>query len=380
MHELNLDESIMYPVVVKMLTAGDGLRQSLYRFLVYGDYIYGFPFYGWSAFVLMPVKWVFGNTFADHLQLNMLLLRQLANVLPAVLSCFLFTWLATRFKNLWAALGLNLVLLTLPGIIGLNYTFWHPDGVNLLFIALTLYYLDRDRLRFGPNFYFAALACGASIATRLYGVFFFLAVAILLGLGLLRKTLTPKRALLTGFLFILVMVGSMLVSNPYTFSPGELGAAANTFARRQSVLSQGITGPDPENIYRVGLRAWWPFMTPSYGSVFTLLFLALSSLAGLFSRQRRHFNWALLAWLLVIGAYIIGTVKVKSPWYLLPFLIPLYSGTLTIPELLRERLVSDNSNKILTVLRVAVIVLIAGLGAAQLAQNIHILATSMIFM
>jgi len=379
MQELNLDESIMYPIVIKMLTAGEGLGNSLYRFLVYGDYIYGFPFYGWSAFVLLPVKWFGGEGFAERLQLNMLLVRQLANVLPAVLSCFLFTWLATRFKNLWASLGLNLILLTLPGMIGLNYTFWHPDGVNLFFIALTLFYLDRDRLRFGANFYFAALACGASIATRLFGGFFFLAIAVLLWMGWQRKTLTLRRALLAGFFFILVMAAGIFISNPYMFAPGEIGAALNTFARRQSVLAQGVAGPDPEGIYRTGLDAWWPFMAPTFGSSLTLVFLAVSTLAGLFGKERRHFTWALFAWLLVIGTYMIATVKVKSPWYLLPFLIPLYCSAFNLPDLLREKLALPPLRGQKKVWRIAVWILVAGLGAAQLARNIHIFANSLIF-
>ena len=379
MSALNLDESIMYPNVIKMLTAGEGFHQSLYRFLVYGDYIYGFPFYGWSAFVLLPVKWIVGEGFADHLQLNLLLMRQFANVLPVLLSCFLITWLVTRFKNLWVSLGFNLVLLTLPGVIGISGLFWHPDGVNLFFVVLALYYLDRDQLSFGPNFYFAAMACGASIATRLFGVFFFLAIAVLLIYGLKKKVLTPRKALVSGILFIVVMLGAIMVSNPYLFSPGEFGAAAHTFAHRQSVLSQGINEPDPEGIYRVGLQAWWPFMAPTYGSKLTLIFLAVSSLAGVISRERRHFNLALLGWLLVIGVYMIGTVKVKSPWYLLPFLIPLYGSALTLPKLLRERLERHVSDKLLALSFVALNVLIAGLGVAQLVLNIHIFANSLVF-
>jgi hypothetical protein len=379
MSALNLDESIMYPIVIKMLTAGEGFQQSLYRFLVYGDYIYGFPFYGWSAFVLLPVKWIIGEGFAEHLQLNILLVRQLANVLPVLLSCFLITWLVTRFKNLWVSIGFNLVLLTLPGVIGICGLFWHPDGVNLFFVVLALYYLDRDQLRFGPNFYFAALACGASIATRLFGVFFFLAIAVLLVYGLKKKVLTPRRAVLSGILFIVVMIGSIMVSNPYLFSPGELGAAAHTFAHRQSVLSQGINEPDPEGIYRVGLQAWWPFMAPTYGSRLTLIFLAFSSLAGIFNKEKRHFNFALLGWLLVIGVYMIGTVKVKSPWYLLPFLIPLYCSSFAFPELLREWLERNASNKLLKLSHVSLNILVAGLGSAQLVLNIIIFANSLVF-
>jgi hypothetical protein len=329
---LSTDEIVMYPVVVKMLSAQPNLHMALYRFFVYGDYIYGFPFYGFSALLLLPVKLIFGSTFGDQIQLNMLLMRQLANVLPGILASFLFVWLATKFKKFWPSLILFLLLLTLPEMFRLNYTAWHPDEINLFFVALTLFYLDRDQLRFGPNFFIAAIACGFSVATRLFGVFFFLAIAWLLFEGLRRKVLTPKKAVILGLLFIGVMAGSTLVSNPYSFCPGELGVAKNMFAHRQSVLAEGISGPDPEGIYRTGIQAWWPFMTRNFGSGVTLGFLALSALIGVVGTQRKDFHRILFAWLVVIGTYMIGFVVVKSPWYLLPFLVPLYCAALAIPE------------------------------------------------
>lgn len=369
-NELNLDEMLMLPHVEKMLSTQSDLHTALYRFLVYGDYIYGFLFYGFSALLLLPLKLIYGPNFADHLQLVMLLLRQFANVLPAILSCFIITWLATHFKKIWASLIVFITLLTLPGVVYINNTFWHPDAINLLFIALTLFYLDRDQFRFGPNFYFAAITCGASIATRLFGIFFFLAIGVLLAAGIIKKVLSIRKAVLTGFLFILVMVGSILVSNPYTFSPGELTAAKATFEHRQSVLANGINEPDPEHVYRTGLDAWWPFFTPNYGSGVTLVFLAASALAGALGKKRKSFYGALLAWLVVIGTYLIGFVLVKSPWYILPFLIPLYSGAMAISENLDvvfERISPSKAQLI----RIGVLALMAALGVFQISQNLR---------
>jgi hypothetical protein len=87
-NDQNLDEMLMLPNVEKMLSAQPNLQTVLYRFLVYGDYINGFLFYGFSALLLLPVKLIYGSNYVDHLQLNMLLLRQFVNVLPAILSCF----------------------------------------------------------------------------------------------------------------------------------------------------------------------------------------------------------------------------------------------------------------------------------------------------
>jgi hypothetical protein len=371
-NELNLDEMLMLPHVEKMLSAQPNLHTALYRFLVYGDYIYGFLFYGFSALLLLPVKLIYGPSYADHLQLVMLLLRQFANVLPAVLSCFIVTWLATHFKKFWASIIVFIILLTLPGMTGINNTFWHPDAINLLFIALTLYYLDRDQFKFGPNFYFAAITCGASIATRLFGIFYFLAIGLLLAAGMIKKVLTPRKAIVTGLLFIILMGGAILVSNPYTFSPGELGAAKATFMHRQSVLANGINEPDPEHIYRTGIDAWWPFFTRNYGSGVTLVFLSISSVIGALGKQRKAFYGALLGWLIVIGTYLTGFVLVKSPWYILPFLIPLYCAAMALPENLEglfEKLSPSNAR----LACIGVWVLMGALGVIQIVQNLRIL-------
>lgn len=374
LNELELDEMVTYPVLVKMLTDQPSLRLFLYQFFNYGAYIYGFPFFGGSAALLLPVKLIYAQSFADHLQLNMLLLRQLVNVLPAILACFLFTYLATHFKKFWASLLVFLILLTLPGVMLVNSTFWHPDMLNLLFIALSLYYLEREQLRFGPNFYFGAITIGLSVATRLFGLFFFLAILYLLITAIIKKALSIRKALLTGVLFITLMIATILVSNPYLFCPGEPEAALKTFERQGETLAHGVQEADPENIYRTGIDAWWPFMTDYYGSGLTLILLGGSALIGCFGSRRNHFYRILLAWLLVIGTYLIVFVAVKSSWYLLPFLIPLYCAAFSIPENLAGMMDKWKLNPSrATLLKVGVYFLFFGLGLFQLVENLSII-------
>ena len=324
--------------------------------------------------MLLPSKLIFKEAFADQLQLNLLILRQFANVLPAAISVFLCTWLATRFKKFWPSLAVFLVLMTVREMFHISETFWHPDAINLLFVVLTFYYLDRDQLKFGPNFYFAAITCGLSTATRLFGAFFFLAIAWLLVWGWIKKVLNFRKVLLAGSLFILLMVGTILVANPYTFSPGELGAAQNTFARRQAVMANGINEPDPENIYRTGLDAWWPFMTRSFGSSATLITLGISVVIGALGKKHANFYRILLAWLLAIGTYLIGFVLVKSSWYMLPFLVPLYCAAMALPENIEvwveNRNMKPASGKIL---KYGSYALIMGVLAYQLFSNIQII-------
>ena len=377
---LSGDEAVQYPVVLKMLAPQINLRFTLYRLFIYGEYEYGFPFYGLSALLLVPIKAIFGSNFSQHTQLNLLILRQIVCVLPTVIAAFIFTYLATRFKKWWTALGLFLIILTIPGVISYQTRFWHPDALNLLFIALTLFYLDRDNLEFGGNFYLAAIACGLSIATRMFGLFFFLAVAVLLLEGIVKKILTLKKAVIAGVLFCLLMFGTILVSNPYLFKPGEFGAAVSIFERQGAQVTNGINEPDPEGIYQTGLHAWWPFIERFIGSELTLVFLVLFALLGCFAGKDRRYYRILLAWLVVVGGYLIFFVKVKSYWYLLPLLVPLYSAFFAISDHFQSLKLKTYANpKARSALNILITLLLAGMGSFQLFQNISLIVLNHMF-
>ncbi len=365
------DEYVMYPVVVKMLSQQESLRMNFYRFFIYGDYIYGFPFYGLSALLLLPSRLAHGANFVAQTQANLFLLRQFISVLPYILSAFIFTYLATRLKHWLPSVAVFALILTLPGAVQNNAQFWHPDSLNLLFIALTLYFLDRDALRFGRYFFLAAITCGLSVGTRLFGLFFFLAVAGLLVSGLLKNILSVKKAAVTGGLFCLLMAGTILVTNPYLFNPGEYRAIQRLAEKKQADLTIGYAEPDPEGVYRTGVTAWWPHVKKWYGTGFTLAVLAVSVLAGLFIRRNWAFQWSLFAWLLIIGGYLVFFVLVKSFQYMMPWLVPLYSAAFFIPILIHDKLSGSTLPEAQrTALLAAVYLLLAGVGVFQLAQNI----------
>ena len=79
---------------------------------------------------------------------------------------------------------LFVLLVSVPAVVQ-NNQWWHPDGITFLLVVLTLFFLKRDNLRFGWNFLLAAAMCGIATATKLVGVYFFLAVALTLILGFL---------------------------------------------------------------------------------------------------------------------------------------------------------------------------------------------------
>ena len=82
------DEFAQYPHIIRMLTPGDTLYQSLRNFVVYLHYYYGYPFYFISAILLLPYKWIAGAGWASSTQWVMLMLRQMVNVLPMLFAAF----------------------------------------------------------------------------------------------------------------------------------------------------------------------------------------------------------------------------------------------------------------------------------------------------
>src|SRR5271157_356352 len=95
------DENMTYPIVVRMLSFTSNLHQNWGQFIIYGDYHYGYPFYFLSALVVLPVRLIFGASFTDHIQLNMLLLRQFISVLPMLLAAGVMVHVLTRFRSTW---------------------------------------------------------------------------------------------------------------------------------------------------------------------------------------------------------------------------------------------------------------------------------------
>ena len=329
------DEVVIYPILVDTLTPGETLSATLYHVFIYEDYHYGYPFYAFSQLALLPVVLAAGQDFASQTQINLLILRQVVSVLPILLAGLVVVYLATRFKSAWKAVGLYLVILTAPGIYFYNIRFWHPDGLNTLFITLVIFFLVRDRLRFGHNFYLAAVFCGLSIGTRLYGAFFFLSVSGYLLGGLLQKRINWGQMLVHGVLFMAVMAAALLLTSPYLFRADARGRMLEIMSGKSVEMMQGYDKPDPEGIYTTGWDAWLPFFQYYFAENIFSWFLLFSTTAGFLFGRQRIFHGVLLGWVLALGAYLVYFVMVKSIHYLIPLYLPYYGGVYGFSEAVR---------------------------------------------
>ncbi len=331
----SIDEPVTYPFVVQMLTPAKDFKDLFKRWVFYADYHYGYVFYFWSAVVLLPIRLIYGGHFTDFTRLNVLLLRQLVSVLPMLAAIVLLVYMQTKFKSAWKAVGLLLILLSLRGIIFNNLQWWHPDALSVLSVVLTLFFLQRDALRFGRNFYLAAAACGISVGIKLAGPFFFLTIAAYLLAGLILKRLKFPKMVLLGAAFILIGGFALVASNPFLLFAGARNDLMTIQGFKQTQLAQGYTHDDPAG-YTKGPAYWeWTLRTMFASAPFLGLVL-FSVLIGCFWGPNKLLNRLILSWIVPYSIYLFYFVAPKPFHYWLPILLPMFSSLLALPEALND--------------------------------------------
>jgi len=316
----NSDEPAQYPAVIRMLTPASNPdpSQALYRFFAYQIYFYGFPYYFYSAvLVLLPVKLIFG---LGNLQLNMLLLRQFVSVLPMIAALMILVYLQTKFESFLKSIALFLLLLLIPEIV-FNDMWFHPESLVFLFIVLTFFFLTQDDLKFGRNFYLAALSCGLSVATKQVGLFFFLAIPLYIFLGWRRKSIDTRRAIFVAVGFVAIMVAVFVFTNPFLFWASERKLALRT----QIALHQHIAGGFTV-LYHNSPLAWFSVVKEEYSTLPFLLLAFVAAILGSIKGERRLLNGLILAWVIPFSLYVAFALVIRPKHFPLPILLPLYSA------------------------------------------------------
>ncbi len=321
---LHTDEFVVYPVVERMLESSPNLSEAWGRLIIYGDYHWGYPFFFLSMLTLLPLRIIQGADFYNHTEVNILVLRQMISVLPMILTAGVLTYMLTQFRKLWASLFTFLFVLTIPAVVRNNMHWWHPDALMILAIALTFLFLDLDEYRLGKYFLFAAAACGLAAAIKLFGFFFFLTIPVYLLLAWRRRGAAFKKIILSGLLFVAIMLTVILLSNPFLFYKGPREDMLATQSYKSVELSEGYTHEE-SLYYSLGPEYWRWTLTTSYGDPnFIVLLFLLLGMAGAVIPDRDIY-WLLLAWIVPVGIYLMWFVSPKPDHYLMPLLIPLYA-------------------------------------------------------
>ena len=339
---LSGDEAFQYPFLMQMMTSGVTLSETLFHLISYGHYIYGYPFYVISFLAALPIRLIYGAAAPEQVQLNLLLLRQFVSVLPIVVAIGIFTWLQTGFRSVWKTAFTFLILLIIPGVVRNNIQWWHPDAITILCIALTFLFLSRDNLKFGRNFWLAAIFCGLSTSIKSIGVFFFLCIGGYLLYGLLIRKISLKKSIIFGLLFILLMLGVVFVTNPLLFYPAQRAKIIQVHIDHQYFFTHGWPNGD---IYETGLKAWLPVLEGWYGQAWLLIAISVLLVLSAILGPYRKIQLFLLGWCIPLSWYLIENIAVKPDHYWLPVMIPLFSSLFSLipdkPESGQQSFYSD---------------------------------------
>ena len=328
-----VDEYAQYPHVIRMLTPGDSLYQTVRNFFIYLHYFYGFPFYFWSAVSILPLK-LFPSVWPGNTRIIVCVLRQMLSVLPTILSAGLLVWVTTKFKQPLIAVITDILLLTMPAVL-INDFWWHPDGLTLLFLCLTFFFLDRDRMRCGRNFLFAAAACGAAIGTKYLGVYFILAIPAYLLCCRLRKSITNRQLFTKAALFLLVMAAFILISNPLLLLPQERNEIIKIIKQQSIYSGTGIFVQYHNVFLENGHFPRW--LTENYLRIPWLILSFAALTAGLFSKDWHRRTMSIIFLLYLAAAFVLNLNTAASRLhYYLPLMLPLTSQLSLLPSLVKK--------------------------------------------
>jgi hypothetical protein len=316
------DESSPLPYIFHMIAPAESINQALRSFVFYDYYYYGFPYFGLSAALLLPLQWM---GYITNISLIMLILRQLVSVLPMLIALLLLVYMQDGFRT-YRSMVLFAILLCVPAV-AQNNLWWHPDGITFLFVVLTIFFLKRDNMRFGWNFLFAAATAGIATAIKLVGVYFFLAVGLTLVLGLLLRKASWKKLIGMAIAFLFVMALAFLIANPFLLSHWARTAYGNIFHKQVFMLSEGYGV-----VYEKGLAAAWPLMRESYGEAIFLLVALGAAIWGAWRGPQRLLHGLILAWFFPITVLVLFVTHFKFQYWL-PVALPLLSSLVVLlPE------------------------------------------------
>ena len=321
------DESFQFPFLKRMLTPGKDIHETRSNWISYGHYIYGYPFYLYSAILILPFRWLHGIQVLSQTKWILLILRQFVSVLPMIIAIVILVVAQTRSHNTLLSCILFIFLLTTPGVVRNNICWWHPDALSLLSVVLTLVFLYKDDQQFGWYFFLAAVSCGFSFAIKTVGCFFVFTIAAYLLSAMLLRKISLTKGIIYALMFIMIMFSVTIVSNPLLLKTPQRNRIIEVHLEHHYYFTHGWLDGEP---YSTGLKPWIPVFNKWYGKPFFILFSLVSMLIGSLIGKNKNLNRLITSWVLPYSVYVIFAIAVKPDHYWLPVMIPMFSSILSL--------------------------------------------------
>ncbi|MCD6576902.1 MAG: hypothetical protein J7K66_02685, partial [Anaerolineaceae bacterium] len=209
-------------------------------------------------------------------------------------------------------------LLLIPALV-MNGFWWHPDGLGLFFISLTMLFLSLDKWRYSHFFYLAAVSAGIAAGIKYLGLFFVLTIPAYLLWGLITKKINPKTTATKAAFFLILMVVVIIFTNPLLLLPLERSELIATQKTQFSRTSTGeLIGMQPflEN-------GWLPhWFTDNFGTLPFLLALLCALYFGWRKKEHQLEAMLITTYIIPLGI-IISLMSLRRTHYLLPIFLPL---------------------------------------------------------
>jgi len=355
------DEEAPYPYLIRMISPSEGLKEALYKFVFYEYYYYGFPHFALSAISLLPLKWTNQLT---NTSLVFLTLRQVVSLVPILIGLLLLVYMQDGFRTYRSPI-LYIFLLSIPAVVRNNF-WWHPDGLVVLISSLILFLLWKDNLRFSWHFFSAAVFTGVLAATKIVGVYYFLAVGLSLIGGVVLQKISLRKSIGMGLSYIGLMAISFIAANPFLLSKWGRIAYRYILNKETELLSDGYA-----IFYEKGISAAWTIAKDYYGWGIFILIAVGVTIWGIFKGPQKYLFALILAWFLPLTISLIYITHFKFQYWL-PVALPLIS---CIVILLPDKLRINKGNRLQSSIRFCLLLLIIAQFVAFIVQDMKAYST-----
>lgn len=310
------DEGVPLPYVLDMIKPADSIKQALVNFIDYNYYFYGYPYFAYSAALLLPLKAAGALT---QYPLIMLILRQMVSVLPVLGAIYLLVRAQRDREQRWFSFFLLAFLLAVPGVVRNNF-WWHPDGLAVLAVVVTILLLNQDRFRFGKHFYWAAFFCGAATGVKYTGLYFFLTIGVYLIWGWVSKQIDFKKMVGRGLVFIFIMAAGVFLTNPLLYNASVRQDYFEVFQRESFLLSTGYNVS-----YGKGIQSGAPVIQEYFGTWIFIGVALFAPVLGILRKRDVLLNVLIITWVIPLTLFLLVSTHLKFQ-YLLPVALPLFSS------------------------------------------------------
>jgi len=308
------DEYATWTVVDRMTSPKPDRPSFLQHYFLYDFYHYGFPYFSLSTIPVFVARWTHQ---IDNMSFVMASIRQFISVLPSLIALLILVYIQDQFHS-YKSILLYIILLSVPAVVN-NNMWWHPDGLCMLFSAITLFFLWKDEQKFGKHFYIAAIFAGILTATKLIGVFFLVAIIPIL-LGQLKAKKWRFVELVGQWsLFAFIMAIAFVISNPFLFTFDGIKKYGFTLYNEFTQISAGYG-----LVYSKGFAAAWAGIQPAYGKLPFFIAIAFSFVLGFLDKNKQKLTLLLLCWLAPLTFTVLFTTHFKYQYWL-PAAIPAFS-------------------------------------------------------